>query len=407
MVKYLREYFLTYIFIFAVFFDQIFICSLIITGTEVDSGIKQYEAILFSLLIFVYIFFDFIKGTVRRNEIRVLIVLFILILLYYLTHFFYPQAPDGYTSYLLVLGGECFPAAYIGSKIARHGLKETYHHFFILLIIITTYLQGTIGLKYATANELVNNDESGLNYQQLSYFMAYCFSYCCYFIAFTKFGKSSFQKAIKFCLILTSIFCCIFCVISGGRGGLYFMLLYSILFLLICLKHHIIGIRSLVLLFIVIISTIFLLDFYFDAFNSVGLSRVLNRLTEHNTRSELYDYAIKAFYESPIFGNGLGSVWWTVGFYSHNIFLDVLSEVGIIGCILFIIIIAKATKKMIAASRHDKLSLLFLIILFGAIFHDLFSGYWIGTMHIFMCCAYAFGLYKEPKESALLNISNK
>ena len=398
MIHFFRCHFLTFLFLLIVFFDQIFVCSLILSGTEVTKGIKQYEAIFFSVLVFAAIFFNLMNGKLMKNDLRSIFVVSVLILLYYLTHFFYGPPPDGYMSQLLVMGSECLPAAYVGSRIAKKGLNNLFYYFSII-IIFTTILLSTIGLKYATVNELVTGDDSGLNYQTMSYFMAFSFSYCLYLLFFHKLDSCFYYKFIRISLVICSLICFVFCILSGGRGGLYFMLAFSLFFLMICIKHKIITARVFILISFAAFGAILCLIYYFDALNSSGLDRVFSRFANFDTRSELYDMAINAFYDSPIYGNGLGSVWWTVGYYSHNIFLDILSETGLIGFLVFSLIAIKTIKILIASSYNNKLSILFLIILLGSLFRGLVSGYWLGTMNIFMCCSYAFGLSRRRFES--------
>ena len=43
-----------------------------------------------------------------------------------------------------------------------------------------------------------------------------------------------------------------------------------------------------------------------------------------------WNLAWNAFTKSPVFGHGLGSVFYEVGFYSHNIFTDMLCEGGVV-----------------------------------------------------------------------------
>lgn len=102
-----------------------------------------------------------------------------------------------------------------------------------------------------------------------------------------------------------------------------------------------------------------------------GVEATLQRfveLTEDETgngRSELYDCAWSMFYSNPLFGNGWGSyskyvattplgvMYSNIGFTSmstHNVYLQLLAETGIVGLTLFL---APAAVTLIAAMRRS------------------------------------------------------
>ena len=69
-----------------------------------------------------------------------------------------------------------------------------------------------------------------------------------------------------------------------------------------------------------------------------SIERFFN-LTSDDTREELWRSAIKVFYKYPILGGGFGSAntvsWASAGNASHNVFLDILCDSGIVGAIIF------------------------------------------------------------------------
>lgn len=56
-----------------------------------------------------------------------------------------------------------------------------------------------------------------------------------------------------------------------------------------------------------------------------------------NGRIELWKKALEEFYNSPIWGVGLKSIYKQIGFDVHNTYLQILAETGIIGFIVFLI----------------------------------------------------------------------
>lgn len=104
------------------------------------------------------------------------------------------------------------------------------------------------------------------------------------------------------------------------------------------------------------------------------LSNVMDRLSvlfsastlEESTtgRTVLWNRAIQLWNESPVFGSGWGTYryYWTNGFNgistaAHNVFLQLLAEVGVIGLIIFLIpslqVLFGLTKSAIQLKRED------------------------------------------------------
>ena len=115
---------------------------------------------------------------------------------------------------------------------------------------------------------------------------------------------------------------------------------------------------------------------YFNVMESVGMLRVMGKLTEDDNRMRLYESAYNAFMDSPLYGNGLGSVWWTIGFYSHNMLLDLLSEGGIIWTLIIFSLLIRTIIKLYRYGRIDRVFLFFLIVMIGSLVRITFSSYW-------------------------------
>lgn len=102
-----------------------------------------------------------------------------------------------------------------------------------------------------------------------------------------------------------------------------------------------------------------------------GVDATLERFAElsddetGNGRSYLYDCAWSLFYSSPLFGNGwgsyskyvattsLGAMYSNMGFSSmsaHNVYLQLLAEVGVVGLVLFVV---PAVATLTAAIRRS------------------------------------------------------
>ena len=65
----------------------------------------------------------------------------------------------------------------------------------------------------------------------------------------------------------------------------------------------------------------------------------------NDSRLDLWVSAINGFIRNPLFGSGLSSASMLsvseVGNYSHNVYIDLLTSGGIVGCLFFIYILKK------------------------------------------------------------------
>jgi O-antigen ligase len=110
---------------------------------------------------------------------------------------------------------------------------------------------------------------------------------------------------------------------------------------------------------------------------------------EHSAavRLDLWDHAIELFREKPLFGIGMGGFGFTIAeemFYkdSHNFYLKILSEQGVIGIGLLAIILYGALKsgfelmKIGGSGFHKGLGFGFLGCLIACIVNNMFGDRW-------------------------------
>ena len=163
-------------------------------------------------------------------------------------------------------------------------------------------------------------------------------------------------------------------ILTGKRGPLLFCIL-SILILYYMYKSNkpverlikIIGIIA------IGISGVIILSKYVPA-----IENTLNRFTSYgsditNGRTELYEFAWQWFNENPTFGIGWGGYPYRVNktfigaiygrnsnMYAHNVYLQLLCEVGIVGFLLFMVPMFYTvikTKKLLKMNRFNKIIL--------------------------------------------------
>ena len=387
------------LFFLFVFFDEIFFFILILTGTSAEGGMKTYEVVPIAGITYAMMVYDMLNGHVSKRAWHVMFILLAIVLLYLLTPLFHDGANAKYRSSLLLILAESIPAAYIGTRLAysRPGEMLKIDKILPFFVISISIALGMVGVRYAREPMLIREDESGLGYQSLSYFMSYCYAYCAYYVFFSPLKNTKIHRFFRIVMLPDMLFCALMCLISGGRGAFVFIIMISIYILYTLrksMKRHI----GYYILIIIGVSVAFLsAAYYFDIWNSAGMNRVVEHLTDDTERERLYRLAFQAFEKSPIVGQGMGSIWYTVGYYSHNIVMDLLAETGIIGTTFFLSLLLKTFLGLYRLMRYQKIAVLLSIIFLGALLNNAFSGYYLGAFKLFMMCSYIYVMNNSIK----------
>lgn len=136
------------------------------------------------------------------------------------------------------------------------------------------------------------------------------------------------------------------------------------------------GLRILGLLLFLVIAI------YGIRFISVEYTDQWTRMIEFgesgdNGRYDLWERAFSVFYSSPLFGNGLGHMVSSYGKATHNTYLQLLCETGIIGSLLFLSAIFIILKKL--RNCNNVYFILFLCMLLQVAFLDALDNrcFWI------------------------------
>ena len=296
-------------------------------------------------------------------------------------------------AHLLVYGALCVPSAYVGMRVARGGFDEQILTLLPYFLIVVSLIVGDAVINSSMQGRMLGQESNDVfNYQNSSYYLSFCAAYCVFYVFFNKANRRSFFNTIVYFVIIMMIFlCAIGCILGGGRGAFVYLVAISGY-----LVYRIIGNRrkgkvsSLILLVGVALTLVYLAS-HFQVFESVGASRVAESLTIDDARIGLWEKAMDAFRESPIIGHGLGSVWWEVGFYSHNILADLLVETGIIGTIIIMSVLIKCVVRIIRLSKNNTMAMFLLIVFSGILVETAFSGYWLSSSKLFLVYGFVFG----------------
>lgn len=387
-----------------IFSEEIFFGFMALTGTSVESGMKSRMAIGIATVGYLMMVSDIVNGKLNARNIKQLAVLLLVLALYVLTGYIFGGGNEKYSSYLLVYGSYCIPAAYVGMRLARGIDLSNVNKLLPFIIIPLTLIVGSNMGKYIAEKTLVNNDASGLNYQTVSYFMSFFYSYSTYYCFFSNVNHQGFRNRLIFYAMLLNMFAsAVFCLFGGGRGAfvyIVFITLYLAWSLYSANKGH----RGYIVFLISVLSLVFIiLSINLGVWDSAGMSRITAQLTEDEVREELWNKAIGAFLESPVVGHGLGSIWWTVGYYSHNMITDLLAETGIIGTGIVLYVLSLIFIRLSILYKMDKKFIFIILIFLGSLIHVIFSGYWLSAHNLFLIYGFVFSI-NWRKRNCLLKI---
>lgn len=145
----------------------------------------------------------------------------------------------------------------------------------------------------------------------------------------------------KFYTIFICLLCSVFIFLSGSRGALISSILSLLTYILFSSKNKGSNFIFVVLsFFIVIPAVIFVAD---EIFNGIDVFRgflTIGQSTDMSSQIRLTSYknAIEQFSDNPIFGDLL--IERTTMYYPHNIFVEILMALGLLGALPFFLYIA-------------------------------------------------------------------
>ena len=395
-----RQFLFCILTLVVIFADEIFYGYMAFTETSVESGMKAKMAMAIAAVSYFLLLSDALRGYFSFRNFRQFAALGILMFLYVITGTIYTPANANYTAYLLTYGAYCIPAAYFGMRLARNYdsayINKTLPYFIIpLTLIIGSTMSSSVSDK-----AILSDGASGLNYQTVSYFMSYFYAYCVYFCFFSGASRNGlYGKIVYFTMLLTMFASALFCLFGGGRGA-FVHVAFITLFLIWSLygsykKHR--GRITLILAAIVLVF-VFLSEKY-GVWDSAGVLRVMGHLMDDDSRRGLWKVALNYFSQSPIYGWGVGSIWWTVGFYSHNFVTDLLAETGIIGTIIVVKIICSIFVRLYTLFKIDKSIIFIFLVFLGALVSVTFSGYWIASHNLFFAFGFVYAIKWEKNKT--------
>lgn len=243
-------------------------------------------------------------------------------------------------------------------------------------------------------------DSSGFSYQNTAYYAAYVFGLNMFFLSFyDKINRTSWasKKNYKIFMYMLLILQTVICLIAGGRGGFVMLGSFVIYYIFLNFKsaanvHNLIKYSIMWgIIGVVLIGVFNILNTKLDY---SGFERIISIFQGEgdNTRMLLLAEALELFYEAPVFGHGLGAIFYEMEQYSHNFVSDIIVECGIIGAIFIILVINLFILKSIKLIKNNEIYHMIVVLFLCGIILNTFSGYWLSSPLTWFAIAYIFSV---------------
>lgn len=368
------------------FFGYNIITGRIYGGASSDNSYISFMMIVDIIPLYLFVKF-FFSGNSQKNVWPIILTLVALVVTYGIG----VGTNDINFKCLLAFS---FPAALIGILIAK---SQTGPYFAKLLEPVMLFLTvvGVVSMRYILSVSVIREvREEGIGTTSLSYYCGFAFALNLYFIFFGdemkerfNYAKTSLYKYFSIGLLVVQF---VIGLSSGGRGG-FLLLLFSGAFLVFLrLKRH--SARStsgfftfILLLFTILIAVQFMPKSFVDSM-SRGSERTFSYIsggkfdaTETSNRDEVYDDAINAIMDSPLYGHGIlmkGTPFY--GDRPHNIFLEILIQGGVFYLMLFLLLSIFLVKKMRRLIKRGHGLYMIPVALYPSVML-MFSASYIGT----------------------------
>lgn len=231
-------------------------------------------------------------------------------------------------------------------------------------------------------NNLIYNGILYFNFEDASYSKPLTLYYAIsvlFFVNSIKQTKKTIYKVLQIILTLLSLY---LAIMSGGRAEII-CLLIAIGF---TLRKHILSILFVSIVLFIIVNLTFDNE-VLQKFN--GISRLINSFDfSNNSVLSMRDILILIFINNIdvdcfILGCGINSFQLynnlSYGLYPHNIILEIIHTIGLVGLFLFLILFYKAAKKLNELEKSTLFLILLISLLSGQLITNFLLFYFLNT----------------------------
>ncbi len=337
-----------------------------------DNSAIHYLVLIVAALPMVYSAFIWLK----RREILALSLYVIFAFVFFVQSILFPENISYFSNYIFYLFAMCIPC-FINIVMVK---EWKLHEETLLIFSIIIFIIGELILVLSIVNRTQSSD--------------YSMSYSYYMLLPALFFLFIFFTKNKTVYLIFSIIAFLSIVLLGSRGAMIsWIVFFAIAFLASKTKLIIKAVMIAILLFLVV-EFDKILQWINNVLIELGLSsRTIymiqtNDFLAHDSGRGILQTKIKEMIIAhPFVGNGIGSEYRIIGTYSHNIFLDVFLQYGIIiGVILVILFGYLIVKSFIYSSQKIAL---FMFACYGFV-PLLVSGSYLQSCAFWIFLAYCF-----------------
>lgn len=362
-------------------------------------GLIEYK--IFVLLICIAFFLLFLYKLMKnnfkiyKNTLYVFLFSIGLILLFLMTPIFYHKKNDLWTSFLLVVVAQTVPVMIAGNYIGHDDkVQSTIMKMAPIIALIFTFISynSAVHPTLATSGGFAMN-LNGLDYNSTSYMAALAGGLGQYYIImYDDIEWASFLKKdiIKLFMIILNFVNLFSILVAGGRGGLVTFSVISLISFMILVSKNKLSIKTIFkyscLIICLIIVILLVIKFAMTStISTSGFQRITNALQNGDSsgRNNIFNLGMSTFLNSPIFGHGIGSVFYEIGGYSHNFFMDCLIEIGLVGFIVLLFVLIQIVRKLHLLIRYNYSNYFWIILFTYGFIEALFSGYYLAQLPIY------------------------
>lgn len=370
---------------------------------DIITGIKGNSVSYFTAFLGLFVYLYFAKEIIHKKLVINFQTFFaILLIILYTVGLFISSIKYSYTishfsgvfKSFYVRGIPCFIA---GILMREKRMLKKIELFFVPIILVVAISLVLVLIKNPTSSMMLYAS-LGIDRQTLSYVSSYFIAFIFYYyFNFDELECIALFKSFIFRLLIgCALLICIFSLFAGGGRGAMCVVIAILLYYLISYKPH--GSKR-GLIFGVFIICIFIIAFRFLSTTSIfsqGYNRIINFFMGSQDQSSkermyLYSSAIQLFQDNPFLGYGVGGSLGELNIWSHNVFLDIMIDYGILGLLVFAITVILSfyrILKLTKISRSEEIAFIFGLCSFIEL---LFSGSYLsdaGIWYLFGYCSF-------------------
>ncbi len=378
-------------------FRPLFFALTTLVGIRIteDSNLFAISFIILDAIIFLYLLNYVITSKLRKYTLFgfFIAIFFIgLILLSYFRLGFKGSALSYYLKYYLSLS---LPYFFLGimNNYSLPGFQIRLLKYASIMSIFVVLSFSLFTVSYSGQIQRLTNINS-LNYQNIGYYLTYSAIIIFLYSFYAK-------KAVRLLYLLLFIIAALLVVFTGARGPLVTLFIGTLTTVFFYSKK---AFFFLLISFTLIMFTLTpFMEFLFETFTSFssGITRslsflYLNENTLYSlpdtlgTREPLYRNAITLFGEYPFFGVGTGgfSLLTRSNTYPHNVFLEILSEYGVLGILTVFFVTIYFLRKI--QKRFQNEYVIIILMYVYSITQLLFSSSFLVTFELWFAIGSTF-----------------